>query len=238
MLAAVRLRPTEQTEREARRMDGEEEEEEEGREKACIAASRAEADIVPSIRVCDNPAVSKCRAMISRKEVHWLKITVLVVASLRREAWRMDSKAVILLLVPLASSSWSFDNEDDELEEDDDSPPSIAGWTNSAASPSSARHMGHFPCVSITRSMHDWPNECAQMVMTGEWRVSRQIGQSSWDSIESCSMDCNAARVSGVRVTVGEVESCWLRREETREEQRCQWLQTWRRRRRISRRWR
>ena len=114
MLAEARFRPTEQTEREARRMDGEdgeeveeeeEEEEEEGREKACIAASRAEADMVPSIRVCDNPAVSRCRAMISRKEVHWLKMTVLVVGSFRREAWRMESKAVILLLVPLASSS-------------------------------------------------------------------------------------------------------------------------------------
>lgn len=129
--------------------------------------------------------------MISKKAVHWLKMTVLV-PGLRWEALRMlISASVLLLLVSMSRGSMSVA-----------SPREAAGWIRLLSSRGSARHIGQRCWVWMTRSIHSYPNTWAHAVMTGLWSSSRQIGQSSRESMLSCSMSCNARRFSGVRSTI------------------------------------
>ena len=122
----------------------------EGVEKAVMAASRAGERMEPSMRVKGRERAVRAVPMMSRKEVHWLKMTVLVVGSLVWEAWRMESKASTLLL---------------ELELGvevvgglADSPRSMAGWTRESGVRASARHMGQRCWVSMSRVMQSAPN--------------------------------------------------------------------------------
>ncbi len=146
-LAATRLRPTLQTAREASRICGLVGE---GVEKEVMAASRAGERMEPSMRVKGRERAVRAVPMMSRKEVHWLKMTVLVVGSLVWEAWRMESKASTLLL--------ELELGEEVVGGLRDSPRSMAGWTRESEVRGSARHMGQRCWVSMTRVMQSAPN--------------------------------------------------------------------------------
>ena len=223
--AATRFSPTEQTARLARRtvQAGLE-------ERAARAASRAGACIGPSMRANVYPCEDSCVWMMSRKEVHWLKMTVLT-PGLRCAAARMPSRAVVLelpsplLLVMLMVESGA------RL-----SPRGTAGGMSAVdGSRGSARQRGQRGCSASTRSIQLLPKTCAHGVITASCNGSRQMGQSSRESMVSCSIVWSAARFSGVRSRTF-WESRAERREVTRSPQSFQWLHTCRSRRRISRR--
>jgi len=146
------LRPTLQTAREASRMCGEGVVEGmvEGVENEVMAASRARERMEPSMRVKGRERAVRALPMMSRKEVHWLKMTVLVVGSLVWEAWRMESRASTLLLELELGESMGGGLAD--------SPRSMAGWTRESGVRGSARHMGQRCWVSMTRVMQSKPN--------------------------------------------------------------------------------
>lgn len=123
---------------------------------------------------------------MSRKEVHWLNMTILV-PGFWWEAFRILSRASTLLLVVSMSRSASAD-----------SPSSVAGLTRLSSSRGSARHKGHRCWVSMTRSMHSEQKTWEQAVIAGLRKSSRQTEHSSRDSMLSCSISCNAWRFSGV----------------------------------------
>ena len=132
--------------------------------------------------------------MMLRKVVHWLKMTVLV-PGLRCEAFRMLSRASVLLLLVSASRGRRVSSKPP-------SPSPAAGRIRLSTSRGSARHMGQRCWVWMTRSMHSCPKTCAHAVMTGLWSSSRQTGQSSRESMLSWSMSCSARRFSGVRSSI------------------------------------
>ena len=153
--------------------------------RASSAISRCGAIMLPSMRVYLRPLASRWGCKISRKDVHCEKTIVLLLLSFA-EASRIWSRASTLLLHSLSMDalflSWSC----------------VSGWFSEislagltvvvARESSSARHMGHLCWVSMTRSMQGVQKMCAHFVMTGSRMESRQIGQSSCDSIDSCSI--------------------------------------------------
>jgi len=104
----------------------------------------------PSMRVKGRERAVRAAPTMSRKEVNWLKMTVLVVGSLVWEAWRMESKASTLLL--------ELELGEEVVGGLADSPRSMVGWTRESEVRGSARHMGQRCWVSMTRVMQSAPN--------------------------------------------------------------------------------
>lgn len=162
---------------------------------------------------------------MSRKEVHWLNITILV-PGFWWDAFRILSRASTLLLVVSISMSASAD-----------SPSSVAGLTRLSSSRGSALHKGHLCWVSMTRSMHAEQKTWQQAVIAGLRRSSRQTEHSSRESILNCSISCNYWRFWGVSSTTFSVSRADSR-ELMRSPQSFQWLHICRSRSKISNRFR